>query len=173
MILYYKSFNIPERLCLFPTLSLHPGPNSFSIYSLVFSKSLLTPTALFLAFSSLPILFHGVKPDLDTIPGERQRANRKELRISYGWHARLPLTLKSGLFPIFSPSCMTVLIHIQLVISQHHMLSHSTVTYSDIPHLHTYTCFPFLTAGLLTYICWIPILLILTISAFYQDHFGL
>lgn len=123
MILYYKSFNIPKRLCLFTTLSLYPEPNPFNISSLVFSKSLLTPTGLFLAFSSLSILFHGVKPVLDTIPAERQRANRKELRISYGLHARLPLTLKSGLFPIFSPICITVLTHIQLVISQHHMLS--------------------------------------------------
>lgn len=173
MILYYKSCNRLERLCLFPTLSLHSGPNSFNISSLVFFKSLLTPTALLLVFSSLSILFHGVKPALDTMPAEREKANRKELGISYGFHARLPLTLKSGLFPIFSPSCITVLTHIQLVISQHHMLSHSTVTYSDIPRLHSYTCFPLLTAGCLTYIYRIPILLILAISAFYQDRFGL
>lgn len=166
MILYYKSCNRLESLCLFPTLSLYSGPNSFNISSLVFFKSLLTPTALLLVFSSLSILFHGVKPALDTMPAEREKANRKELGISYGFHARLPLTLKSGLFPIFSPSCITVLTHIQLVISQHHMLS-------DIPRLHSYTCFPLLTAGRLTYIYQIPILLILTISAFYQDRFGL
>lgn len=45
-ILYYKSFKIPERPCLFPTLSLHPVLNSFSISSLFFSQPLLPPTAL-------------------------------------------------------------------------------------------------------------------------------
>lgn len=161
---------------LFPTLSFHPETNSFNISSLVFSKSLLTPTAHSrLAFSSLSILLHSLEPTPDTTPAERRRASREELMITYRLNARLPLKLKSELFPILilSPSSFGLLTHVQRVISQPRVLSHGTVTYSDIPHLRSYICFPFLAAVLGTCICLILISLISAISAFYQNYFGL
>lgn len=94
---------------------------------------------------------------------------------SYSLNARLPLRLKSELFPILilSPSNFGLLTHIQRVISQPRVLSHGTVTYSDIPHLHSYICFPFLAAVLGTYICLLLLLLISAIFAFHQNRFGL
>lgn len=126
-------------MSLFPSLSLRPGPNSFNIFSLVSPKSLLTPTALFLAFSSSSVLFHGVKPALDTSPAERQTANRKEWRMSYGLHTRL--RLKSGFFPIFSASHIIAWLIFSLWYPN--ITCSLTVTYSDIPCLHTHICFPF------------------------------
>lgn len=59
--------------------------------------------------------------------------------MSYGLHTKLWLRLESGFFPIFSAS------HIIIFSLWYPNITCSlTVTYSDIPCLHTHICFPFL-----------------------------
>lgn len=136
----------------------------------LFSISALSYSS-FLAFSSLSLLFHGVKPALDTIPAEQQRANSCTYPTVF--------TQDSHFAEVWSlPHCLrqpyqAVDSHSACDIPTPHALSQRwyLLRYPSSAFIHT--CFPFLTAGLLTYIFWIPIFLILAISAFYQDQFGL
>lgn len=141
---------MPESLSLFPT-----EPSSCTISPLVLPKSLLAPTAhSLLAFSTLSVLCYSPNHTLDRASESQQKGVNDVLQLKHKtttyttvWSHPHPHFLTqqnlSGWWFIFnlwypSPAC-----------------SHSTVIYSDIPHLHSDICFPFLTASLLAYICWI------------------
>ena len=96
------------------TLSVFPHWSFLNLFSLLQLSSWLSPACLhhFMVWSQLW-----------TLSQQRDRSQQKRVKDILQLTCKIPTYTEVWSPPIFSPSCITVLTHIQLVIPQHHMLS--------------------------------------------------